>query len=265
MTPLRTPTRRVLALTMAASAVLAACGGGGESASTTETPTTRATTTTTEATTTTTTEAPTTTVATTTTVPIPIAPLTGLPAADALYAARPALVVKYRQPPRCAPARRLEPGGHRLRGDRRGDHPVLRHLPVDRCLTHRAHPFGADHRCRSDQPAEPSVLRLVGWQPQRGPGDRRRQRRQPGPRAGSGVVPRPRPPPAHRRGAHADERRHARPVRHRRARAGHAVPVLLLPAGRRCVGRSARHHHRRAARRREPAVDVGPGAGRVDP
>ncbi|HET9600767.1 MAG TPA: DUF3048 domain-containing protein [Acidimicrobiales bacterium] len=95
MTPLRTPTRRVLALTVAASAVLAACGGGGESASTTETPTTRATTTTTEATTTTTTEAPTTTVASTTTIPIPIAPLTGLPAADALYAARPALVVKY--------------------------------------------------------------------------------------------------------------------------------------------------------------------------
>ncbi|HEY8092793.1 MAG TPA: DUF3048 domain-containing protein [Acidimicrobiales bacterium] len=101
---LKTPMRRVLALAITGASALVACGGGGESASTTEAPTTTAApaTTTTQATTTTTEATTTTAATTTTTIPVPVAPLTGLPT-DAAIAARPALAIKINNHPDARP------------------------------------------------------------------------------------------------------------------------------------------------------------------
>jgi Protein of unknown function (DUF3048) N-terminal domain/Protein of unknown function (DUF3048) C-terminal domain len=88
------PTRRIMALTVAAAALAACSRGQAASPSTTEAPaTTEARTTTTRATTTT--ASTTTTIATTTTAaPPPTFPLTGLLAKDPFLQNRPALVVK---------------------------------------------------------------------------------------------------------------------------------------------------------------------------
>ncbi len=123
---------------------------------------------------------------------------------DELLALRPGHRREARQPPRGPPARRSEPGRHRLRGDRRGaDHPVLRHLPLHRRRADRTDPLGPHHRRRPAQPAQPAAVRLVGREPGRGRGDRRRQRREPCPRpAARSVLPRRRAPQAHRDRAH---------------------------------------------------------------
>lgn len=93
--------RRSTALFLGAvcAVTMAACGGGDDdSAETTEASTTSSTTTSTTA-------EPTTTVeeTTTTPVPAPVAPLTGLPVADAAVLSRPALVVKMDNHPDARP------------------------------------------------------------------------------------------------------------------------------------------------------------------
>ena len=91
-------------------------------------------------------------------------PLTGLPGADVPRAALPALVVKidnHREGP--SPGR-AGAGRRRLRGDRRGHHPVLRGVPLHGRRPRRSGPVGPDHRHRPAAPAAAPAVRLVGCQ-----------------------------------------------------------------------------------------------------
>ncbi len=198
-------------------------------AHTTVPPTTLATTTTKQSTTT--------VKPTTTTKAVPATwPLTGVPIqGDPNQAEHAALVVKIDNHPAARPAGRPQPGRHRVRGDRRGDHPLLHGVPLADPGPGGPDPLGPHPGPLPGRQPERPAVRLVRRQPQRDPRDPRRaadrherpdRHRQPR---------RPVPPPGRLLGA-------AQPVR-RRPRADDVQPAGRARARSRCsptAGRATR-------------------------
>ena len=156
-------------------------------------------------------QAPSTTVeeTTTTAVPLPTAPLTGLPVADPAMLARPALAVKMDNHKDARPHAGLNQADVVYEEIVEG---ITRFFVIFHsadAAPDRADPLCPDDRRRSAQPAEPAVVRLVGWKSRCRQRDRQRQRREPGPRPGPRLLPRPGSAPPRRSRAHADEREHA--------------------------------------------------------
>ena len=169
-----------------------------------------------------------------------------------------------RQPPEGPPPGRAGPGRRRLRGDRRGHHPVLRRVPLHGRRPRRSGPVGPDHRHRPAAPAAAPAVRLVGRQQrhdQGPPGGRRRHRR--GlrlPLQGGRLLPRRGAPLAPQPLLHHDRAVGAQPAGRRAASSDVHVPGR----GRAGPGR-ARGGRQADDVRDEGAVAVGPGRRRVAP
>ena len=115
------------------------------------------------------------------------------------------------------------------------------------------------------EPAQPAVVRMVGWQPRRRQRDRQRQCRESGARPGRRLLPRPGASSPHLARAHADEREHDGAVLHRGRGSGAAATDVRVPRRGRDLRRRSGGGDLDQAEQRAGDLGVGRRPGAVDP